>query len=452
MYSLSRPRRKSFGGQSFSRRARIEVLEDRRVLSAPTAPMVADVNLASTAWTSSFVDYLETADLGTDGYSIPVGSSAQLKTVPWNNLDQIRITFSDDVNVQMGDLSVSGVNQTAYAFSDFSYDPNAYTAVWTLAAPFATDKLLLDLDGDGIDPVADSSENILDGEWTTESSTYESGDGTAGGDFEFRFNVLPGDASQDNSINYTDSYLVLTSRGKEAGMTGYSIFRDIDGDGVVTTDDWYDVYFSMGHTLPTGDPAGMTNDAPTTAGFAEVNVDEDAADVVLSLFNAFNDAEDYVENLAYSLIDNTNWALFANVVVDPINDQLTLSFAQNAFGSAELTVRAMDSGGLFVDTVLSVVVASVNDAPVITNFFATEQQGHWTLSGNVTDVDDDVDGMVVTFGGVLAGRDVEAVVNGNSNFLIEADLEGVVSGSVSAQTEDPHGAPSNVASVFVLIS
>lgn len=428
------------------------MLEERRVLSAPTAPMVADVNLASTAWTSSFVDYLEIANLGTDGYSIPVGSSAQLKTVPWNNLDQIRITFSDDVNVQMGDLSISGVNQTAYAFSDFSYDPNTRTAVWTLAAPLAKDKLLLDLDGDGIDPVADSSENILDGEWTTGSSTYDSGDGTAGGDFEFRFNVLPGDASQDGLINYTDSYLVLAARGKQAGTTGYSIFRDIDGDGVVTTDDWYDVYFSIGHTLPTGDPAGMTNDAPTTAGFAEVNVDEDAADVVLSLFNAFNDAEDYVENLAYSLIDNTNWALFANVVVDPINDQLTLSFAQNAFGSAELTVRAMDSGGLFVDTVLSVVVASVNDAPVIANFFATEWQGHWTLSGNVTDVDDDVEGMVVTFGGVLAGQDVEAVVNGNGAFLIEADLEGVPSGPVTAQTEDPHGALSNMASVFVLVS
>ncbi|NLE38581.1 MAG: hypothetical protein GX621_11200 [Pirellulaceae bacterium] len=449
MYSLLRPKRRSFGRQSFSRRARIEVLEDRRVLSAPT---VADVNIGSTAWTSSFVDYLETANLGADGYAIPVGSSSQLKTLPWDNLDQIRITFSENVDVQMGDLSVSGVNQTAYAFSDFSYDPNTYTAVWTLVTPFAKDKLLLDLDGDGIDPVQDSVGNVLDGEWTDGSSTYNSGNGTAGGDFEFRFNVLPGDASQNGAVNYSDSYAVLMARGKEAGMTGYSIFHDIDGDGVVTTDDWYGVYFSMGHALPAGNPAGMTNDAPTTTGFAEVNVDEDAADVVLSLFDAFDDAEDEVENLAYSVVDNTNPALFSSVGVDTLNGQLTLAFAQNAFGSAELTVRAMDSGGLFVDTILSVIVAPVNDAPVITNFHVTEWQGCWVLSGNVTDVDDDLEGMVVTFGGILAGRNVETPVNGNGTFLIETDLEGVPSGLVSAQTVDPHGAPSNVAWCFVLVS
>ena len=94
----------------------MEVLEPRWVLSAPS---VADVNVCSTEWATEFVDYLETSELGTDGYSIPVGSSAQLQTIPWVNVDQIKITFSENVDVQMGDLSLSGVNTTAYEFSSF---------------------------------------------------------------------------------------------------------------------------------------------------------------------------------------------------------------------------------------------------------------------------------------------------------------------------------------------
>ncbi len=84
--------------------------------------------------------------------------------LPWDNLDQIRITFSEAVEVQEWDLSVSGVNTTAYEFSNFSYDSQTYTAVWTLADPIAKDKLLIDLGGDGLDPVEDLNANVLDGE------------------------------------------------------------------------------------------------------------------------------------------------------------------------------------------------------------------------------------------------------------------------------------------------
>ena len=43
-----------------------------------------------------------------------------------------------------------------------------------------------------------------------------------------------------------------------------------------------------------------------------------------------------------------------------------MSFAPNAHGSATLTVRATDSGGLSVDVPLIVTVTPVNDAPTTT--------------------------------------------------------------------------------------
>lgn len=96
------------------RAARFESLEPRMVLSG-YGPTVTDVAVSSTSWDSAFVDYLEDEGLGYGGYSVPVGSGSQLDPLPWNNIDQISINFNEDVNVQSSDLSVSGVNVTAYA-------------------------------------------------------------------------------------------------------------------------------------------------------------------------------------------------------------------------------------------------------------------------------------------------------------------------------------------------
>ena len=72
----------------------LEHLERRAVLSG--GPTVTGVEVASTAWDADFYAYLQSASLGTDGYAIPVGSSAQAKTLSWTNLDQIKISFSED--------------------------------------------------------------------------------------------------------------------------------------------------------------------------------------------------------------------------------------------------------------------------------------------------------------------------------------------------------------------
>ncbi|MGB6042704.1 MAG: hypothetical protein WBF93_06060, partial [Pirellulales bacterium] len=218
-------------------RCRLETLEPRNMLSG-TPPTVADVNVGSTAWTSDFIDYLEANSLGTDGYSIPVGSSSQLDPLPWHNLDQIRITFSEDVNVQQSDMALSGINTTAYEFADFDYDSATFTATWTLAGNIAGDGLLIDLSGDGLDPVTDLDSNILDGEWTTSSSTYGSGNGTAGGDFEFRLDVLPGDASQSGYVSTADFSRVWFFRGTDTEDANYNPIYDLDGSGDIGTDDY----------------------------------------------------------------------------------------------------------------------------------------------------------------------------------------------------------------------
>ena len=359
------------------RSLRFESLETRVMMAHPA---VAAVNVASTQWAPSFVSYLQSAGLGSGGYAIPVGSTNQLKTLPWNNIDQVRITFSEDAVVHAADLSVSGVNQTAYAFSAFSYDPNTHTATWTLAAPIANDKLMLDLDADGMAPVKSvSTGDVLDGAWTDCQSTYPSGNGQGGTDFQFRFNVLPGDANASNNVNVLDKSLVQQQVGKNAGDTGYSAFRDIDGSGGITTSDVQAVQALVGNVLPNGNPAGMTDDAPTTAGIPDVGVATGTIDYVLSLPNFFASDETASTNLAYSIVKNTNASNFSSLNIDS-QGNLTMNFASNAYGDATLTIRATDPAGLIVDTTVSV---HISDPPGISDFGAVEGPlDFWTFSGD----------------------------------------------------------------------
>jgi hypothetical protein len=268
LYQPNRPRRLS-----------LEVLERREMLSA--SPVVTGVEVSSTSWSSAFVASLQNPNqAGVEGYAIPTGSSAQSASLTWINLDQIKIRFSQDVHVDAADLSVSGANATTYEFSNFHYDPQARLATWTLSTPFDRDKVRLDLDADGPNAVRNLSEDILDGEWTNNSSTV-SGNGTAGGDFQFTFNVLPTDVNNAGGVTTIDYLLIRQLEGKLLGGAGYVAKRDIDGSGTIDLVDWLEAIDRYFQTLPGGTPAGATNDAPTTDGFGYLQIDDSTVDIAI---------------------------------------------------------------------------------------------------------------------------------------------------------------------------
>jgi hypothetical protein len=82
----------------------------------------------------------------------------------------------------------------------------------------------------------------------------------------------------------------------------------------------------------------------------------------ISLSEYFTDVEDDATELIYEVVGNTNPDLVA-ASVDGF--ELSLSYGRDAYGIAELTVRATDSSGAFVEDVLAVNVQPVNDAPEI---------------------------------------------------------------------------------------
>ena len=172
----------------------------------------------------------------TYGYPVPGGAN-QTKSIPWNGgVKQVSLRFDRDVAATLGkdDLVMRGTFTPTYAISDFGYDPATRTGTWTLENAVVKDKVALFLD--------DALVQQLDGDWTTGQS-YPSGDGTEGGDFDFRIHVLRGDANQDLFVNALDVSLIKAKLNRNAttnqgsGTTGYSVFADLNGDGQINAVD-----------------------------------------------------------------------------------------------------------------------------------------------------------------------------------------------------------------------
>lgn len=426
----------------------LEHLEDRMMLSV-VPPTVADVTVASSKWSDSFLDHLETSGLGSEGYSIPVGSSAQSDTLPWTELDRIRITFSEDVNIQANDLAITGVVNATYATDHFFYDPQTRVATWTLESPIAAGELIhLDLDGDGIDPVQDLDGNALDGEWVNEVSTYESGNGTAGGDFEFRFNVLEGDAIASNVVDYFDYLYTRFAEGYEAGDAGYDHLYDIDGNGAIETADWQEVLTHLWTMLPDGTPPGAVNDAPTTTGFDLVQITNRDADVIVALDDVFDDLEDSDSELTYSITGNTNPGLFDTVSINSETGELTVNAVNSSqSGRSNITITATDLGGLSVSAYLAVDVDYTNQSPVISDYLGVNiGDDVWAISGTVADADDEVEGLIVELAGLF---DARVVVQADGTFYFTTIIHPPTSGWESATAVDRHGAISNSPDIYI---
>lgn len=174
-------------------------------------------------------------------YAVPAGSGEQLRVVPLGLVDQIRITFSEDVAIDEADLLVTGSQVPVYAFDSFTYESLSRTATWRLEQPIDADVVALQLNADGSSPITDLVGNRLDGEWENpvglddpSSSVFPSGNGTAGGNFYFLATILPGDANRNNAVDAGD-YTLWADHYLEAGGWAQGDFND---DGLVDAGDY----------------------------------------------------------------------------------------------------------------------------------------------------------------------------------------------------------------------
>lgn len=223
-------------------------------------PRLTAVHLRDSNWSNPFLIYLANK-LDTDpalGYKIPLGPN-QLQPLPWPTLNQVSLTFNQPVTISDGlnALAVTGINNPSYNITNFSYDPAAHTATWTLAQPLAADTLTLALSAAAI---TDAAGHPLDGDFT-DASSFISGNGAPGGNLTFHLNILPGDANSDGIVDGADfdawfSHLGTSTFNPASG--------DLNGDGLVDGADFDQWFTHLQQSAPAAASASLTNSQSTS--------------------------------------------------------------------------------------------------------------------------------------------------------------------------------------------
>ncbi len=243
----------------------------------PVAPKVTAVYVRGSSWNAAFLNGLATAGLGdaTLGYKVSIGTD-QLKSLPWTNINTINVVFDSDVTIAADDASLVGVNTALYT-TNFSYNSTTHVATWTKSSgSFTKDKLLLHISGSAGGVTAGGA--LLDGEWTTSSSTL-SGNGTAGGDFNFRLNVVPGDANRGLTTTSADVIQVRNAQGTTpAGGGLYTYYKDLNGSASITSADVIQARNNQGNSLPAGEPVAPSGMSAFAAALDELFSSEEEED------------------------------------------------------------------------------------------------------------------------------------------------------------------------------
>ena len=212
-----------------------------------TAPTVTAVYVRGSTWASGYLSFLAANMSGsssTYGFAVPAGSGAvQLQTLPWRNLNRISIAFSEEVSTAQAQFAIVG-SVGSYSVSGFSYSSTDHVATWSLSAAMGLDKLVGALPGSGNAPLSDLAGNVLDGEWNNlgsysqagSTSSFPSGNGTAAGDFAFRFDVLPGDSTGGSlgKVNVAD---VAQTKSRSILAVSSSYRSDFDGNNLINVAD-----------------------------------------------------------------------------------------------------------------------------------------------------------------------------------------------------------------------
>jgi hypothetical protein len=157
------------------------------------------------------------------------------RVLSWVNINAIEVVFSEDVQVDRDDLALTGLNVSNYAVSGFQYDSGSHVARWTLLSPLDVDLVLLNLDGDSPDGVADLTGNFLQG-----------------GDLSRTLKILAGDFNGDGAVTSADAVGIRNQFAVYLpNDQSPSIFADLNGDGVVDVNDYIQLRGRVGRRFPT---------------------------------------------------------------------------------------------------------------------------------------------------------------------------------------------------------
>jgi hypothetical protein len=151
------------------------------------------------------------------------------RDLPFVDITGLEVKFTDPVNITGTGLSLtSTVGGPAYAPANLGANTGTSDVTWKLPTAIGVDRLLLQLDQNGIAATAGSTLALF-------------------GLAQKSFSVLPGDVNGDGVVSSLD---MATVQGQILGVITPTIWADVDGSGKVDLTDYNDVRKWLGSKLP----------------------------------------------------------------------------------------------------------------------------------------------------------------------------------------------------------
>jgi hypothetical protein len=252
------------------------------VSAAAAAVKITGLYMKGSTWNANYLARSPFANVQGEavGWELPDGAAqlANSSNVAWNNVDTITVQFDqpiaqpDAAALQLVRGTASG-NQTIVPTASPTLLGDGSVAQWTLPAGFANlerGKYVISIAGEEITNADGTA--ILDGDWVTSVSTFAegSGDGTAGGNFNFFFNSLVGDVNANGTMNALDISAIrndLTSPLNTPLEPDSSNYRlDINGSNGLNSADLSQTRAQLTSALGTTLASLPSPTAPTAGG------------------------------------------------------------------------------------------------------------------------------------------------------------------------------------------
>lgn len=200
-------------------------------------PTITSVAVYNGNWSNEYLDTISTPGAA-KGYELSTGPDQLTDAVPFSGINIISIQFSEGITSSSfpSSVSLNGTNGGVYSLN-VNYDNTTNTLSLGVLAGLDEDLLSVVIN-DVL--ITDLAGNFLDGEWTESVSDYPSGNGIAGGDFIFRFNVLPGDVNTDGTVDAIDLQEWVGKLGLTSADAGYNPALDLNADLVIDSQDRLD--------------------------------------------------------------------------------------------------------------------------------------------------------------------------------------------------------------------
>src|SRR5262245_31328407 len=149
--------------------------------------------------------------------------------LPWANVTRFEFVFSENVQVDADDLTLTGALGGPVALN-FAYNPSTRTATWSASTTLAIDRYTLRLIGTGPTGVQDGAGNRLGSDWAR------------------TFGVLPGDFDANGVVDDRDLGNIRRRFNRNPALANR--FADVNGDGIVDQLDYNLAKANRGLRLP----------------------------------------------------------------------------------------------------------------------------------------------------------------------------------------------------------